>query len=72
MHRNRHISSIPSVTMPIEVRGCGGGLRMQAGAGHPFSTHIGLNCNVGTRLGLQESKCIEIGIYQASPGSLCR
>ena len=45
---------------------------MQAGARHPFSTHIALNCNVGTRLVLQESKCIEIGIYQASPGSLCR
>ena len=42
---------------------------MQAGAEHPFSTHIALNCNVGTRLGLQESKSIEIGIYQASPGS---
>ena len=49
-----------------------GGLRMRAGAGHPFSTHIALNCNVGTRLGLKETKCIEIGIYQASPGSLCR
>ena len=44
---------------------------MQAGAGHPFSTHIALNCNVGTRLGLKESKCIEIGIHQATPGSLC-
>ena len=44
---------------------------MQVGAGHPFSTNIALNCNVGTPLGLQESKCIEIGIYQASPGSLC-
>ena len=44
---------------------------MQAGAGHTFSTHIALNCNVGTRLGLKVSKCIEIGIYQASPGSLC-
>ena len=29
---------------------------MQAGAGHPFSTHIALNCNVGTRLRLIESK----------------
>ena len=56
MHRNRHISNIPRVTMPIGVRGRGRGLRMQTGAGHPFSTHIGLNCNVGTRLGLQESK----------------
>ena len=45
---------------------------MQAGAGHPFSTYIALNCNVGTRLWLKESKCIEIGIYQASPGTLCR
>ena len=45
--------------MPIAVRGRGRGLRMQAGAGHPFSTHIALNCNFGTRLGLQESKCIE-------------
>ena len=44
---------------------------MQAGAGHPLRTHIALNSNVGTRLVLQESKCIEIGIYQASPGSLC-
>ena len=72
MHRNRHISSIPRVTTPIGVRGRGRGLKMQAGAGHPFSTHINLNCNVGTRLGLKESKCIEIGIYEASPGSLCR
>ena len=74
MNRNRHISSIPRVTMPgmpIGVRGVAGGLRMQAGAGYPFSTHIALNCNVGTRLGLKESKCIEEGIYQASPGSLC-
>ena len=44
---------------------------MQAGAVHPFSTHIALNCNFGTRLSLKESKSIEIGIYQASPGSLC-
>ena len=72
MHRNRHRSSIPRVTMPIGVRGCGRGLRMQAGAAHPFITHIALNCNVGTRLGLKESKCIEIGIDQASPESLCR
>ena len=53
-------------------KGAWQGLRMQAGAGHPFSTHIDLNCNVGTRLGLKESKCIEKGIYQDSPGSLCR
>ena len=46
-----------------------GVLRMQAGAVHPFSTHIALNCNVGTRLEFKESKSIEIGIYQASPGS---
>ena len=45
---------------------------MQAGAGQPFSTHIDLYCNVGTRLGLKESKYIEIGIYKASPGPLCR
>ena len=45
---------------------------MQAGAGHPFSNHISLNCNVGTRLWWKESKCMEIGIYQASPGSLSR
>ena len=44
---------------------------MQAAARHPFSTHIALNCNIVTCLGLQESKCIEIGIYQASPESLC-
>ena len=44
---------------------------MQAGAGHPLSTHIDLNCNVGKRLGLKESQSIDIGIYQASPGSLC-
>ena len=44
---------------------------MQAGAGYPFSSHIALNCNVGTRLGLKESKCIGKGIFQASPGSLC-
>ena len=48
-----------------------GGLRMQAVAGHPFSTNIAFNFTVGTRLGLQESKCIETGIYQASAGSLC-
>ena len=46
-----------------------GGLRMQAGAVHHFSTSIALNCNVGKRLGLKESKSIEIGIYQASPDS---
>ena len=57
--------------MPIGGRRHGRGVRMQAGARHPFSTHIALNFNVGTRLGLQESKCIEIGIYQASPVSLC-
>ena len=45
---------------------------MQVGAGYPFSTHIALNCNVGTRLGLKISNSIDIGIYQASPGSLCR
>ena len=71
MHRNMHISSIPRVTMLIGVRWRGRGLRIQAGAGHPFSTHIALNCNVATRLGLKESKCIEIGINQASPESLC-
>ena len=43
--------------------GGGGGLRMQVGTGHPFGTNIALNCNVGTRLGLQEWKCIEIDIY---------
>ena len=48
MHRNRHKSSIPRVTMLIGVRGCGRGLGMQAGDGHPFSTHIALNCNVHT------------------------
>ena len=42
---------------------------MQTGAGHPLSTHIALNCNGGERLVLKESKSIEIGIYQASPGS---
>ena len=35
---------------------------MQAGAGHPSSTHIAFNCNVGTLFGLKESKCIEIHI----------
>ena len=35
---------------------------MQVGAGHPSSTHIAFNCNVGTLLGLKESKCIEIHI----------
>ena len=54
MHRNRHVSSIPMVTMLIRVGGRGRELRMQAGAGHPFSTHNALNCNVGSRLGLQE------------------
>ena len=62
----------PGSPMLIGVKGRGRGLRMQAGAVHPFSTHIALNCNVGTCSGLQESKCIETGIYQASPGSLCR
>ena len=72
MHRNRHIASIPRVTMLIGERGRGRGLRMQeVGVGHPLSTHFALNCNVGTRLGLKESKCIEIGIYRASPRSLC-
>ena len=68
MLRNRHISSIPRVTMPIGERGVAGGLRMLAGTGHSFCSHIALNCNVGTRLRLQESKCYEIGIYQSSPG----
>ena len=40
---------------------------MQAGAEHPFSTHIALNCNVGTRLGLQESECIETVKYIKHP-----
>ena len=71
MHRNMHISSIPRVTMLIGVRGRGRGMRMHAGAGHPFSTHIALTCNVGTRLGFKESECIEICIYRASPESLC-
>ena len=35
------------------VRGRGRGLSMQAGARHSFSTHIALNCNVGTRLELK-------------------
>ena len=48
-----------------------GGLKMQAAVEHPLSTHIALNCNVGTRLWLKESKCIAIGIHQASPGSIC-
>ena len=72
MHRRRHILNVPRFTMLIGVRGRGRGLRMLAGAGHPFSTHIALNCNVGSLLRLKESKCIDIGIYQASPGSLCR
>ena len=50
MHKNRHTSSIPWVNMLTGVRGRGRGLRMQAGAGHPFSIHIALNCNVGTLL----------------------
>ena len=58
--------------MLIRVRGRGRGLRIQAGAGHPLTTHIALNCNVATGLGLKESKCIELCIYQASPESLCR
>ena len=37
--------------------GVAGGLRMQAVAGHPFSTNIAFNFTVGTREGLQESKC---------------
>ena len=51
IHRNRHILSIPRVTRPIGVRGLNRGLRMQAAAGHTFSIHIALNCNVGTLLG---------------------
>ena len=58
--------------MLIGVRGRGRGLRMQAAAGHPFSTHIALNRNDDTRLGLKKSKSIDMGIYQATPGSLCR
>ena len=53
--------------MLIGVRGRGRGLRMQAGAGHPFSTHIALNHNVGTRLGLQDSECIETVKYINHP-----
>ena len=59
--------------MLILERGRGRGLRMQrggGGGGHPLSTHFVLDCNNGTRLGLKESKCIEIGIYQAYPESL--
>ena len=52
MHRNRHTSSIPRVNMLIGVRRRGRELRMQAGAAHPFSIHIALNCNVGTMLGI--------------------
>ena len=44
-----------------------GGLRMQTGAGHPFSTHIALNYNVGISLGLQESECIETVKYIKLP-----
>ena len=58
--------------MPLGVRGRGMGLKMQAGAGHAFSTHIASKCNVCTRLGLKESKCIEIGLYQASTESIDR
>ena len=54
MHRNKHLSNIPMVTMLIRVEGRGRELRMHAGAGHPSSTHNALNCNVGSRLGLQE------------------
>ena len=67
MHQNRHISSIPRVNMLIQERVCGRGVRMQAGAEDPFSTHIALNCNVGTRLGLQESECIETVKYIKHP-----
>ena len=58
--------------MLISVNGRDRGLRMQVQGGHPFSTHIALNCNVDTRLVLKKSKCTEIGIYQASPELLCR
>ena len=67
MYRNRHISSIPRVNMLIGVRGRARGLRMQEGTGQPFSTHITWNCNVGTRLGLKESKCIETVKYIKHP-----
>ena len=30
------------------VRGCGRGLRIQVRAGHTFSNHVALNCNVST------------------------
>ena len=71
MHRIMYISSIPRITMQIGARECDRGLKMQAGAGHPFSNHIALNCNDGTRLWWKVSKRIEICIYQASPESLC-
>ena len=40
---------------------------MQEGTGQPFSTHIVLNCNGGTRLGLKESKCIKTVKYIKHP-----
>ena len=47
--------------MLIGERGLAGGAKNAGGGGgHPLSTHFALNCNVGTRLGLKESKCIEI------------
>ena len=58
--------------MLIGVRELGRGVRMQAGVGHPNSTHITLNCNANTHLGLKEPKYTEIGIYQSVPESQCR
>ena len=49
--------------MLIGVRERARGLRMQEGTGQPFSTQIAWNCNVGTRLGLKESKCIKTVKY---------
>ena len=62
----------PCSHLLIGVKGRGRGDENAGGSRAPKSIHIVLNCNIGTRLGLKESKSMEIGIYQASPGSLCR
>ena len=66
-------SDWPAENYPVRtwrvMRKAGAARRRLAEKLHPFSTHIALNCSVGKRLGLKESKSIENGIYQASPGS---
>ena len=61
MHRNTYIKH-PQGHYADRSKGRGRGPQNGGGSRAPFSTHIDLNCNVGTRLGLRESKSIEIHI----------